>query len=94
MTSLDETLRQMREQTAKTLAALQAQADRLVAESQADLRQLVADHGFAWCDACDGTGAVERPDAGHMRRFGLREWDGCRKCGGGRETRGKGYLSR
>lgn len=48
--------------------------------------------GKAWCEACDGTGALERLDSGYMRRFRLRERDGCKRCGGNSsDVKGRGF---
>jgi uncharacterized protein (TIGR02996 family) len=44
------------------------------------------------CGTCQGTGAIERLDSGYMRRFGLRQWNGCKACGGEGERRGTGTL--
>lgn len=44
------------------------------------------------CPRCRGYGAIERLDSGHMRRFGLREWNGCQACGGSREVKGIGFT--
>lgn len=42
------------------------------------------------CRVCRGHGRVLRLDSGYMLRFGLRYWDGCKFCGGDRETPGTG----
>lgn len=55
--------------------------------------RIFKDNGKTRCLRCQGTGAVERLDSGYMRKFGLREWDGCESCGGdGNEVKGKGFI--
>jgi hypothetical protein len=45
------------------------------------------------CPKCDGFGKLERMDSGYMRKFGLREWDGCKTCGSTKpEEAGRGYI--
>lgn len=48
--------------------------------------------GVTVCPKCQGIGREMRLDAGYMRRFGLREWDGCPECGGDRDIEGRGFL--
>ena len=55
-----------------------------------DPRPLLADR----CQACNGWGRIRRLDASYMRRFGLREWDGCEACGGDRDRPGTGERIR
>lgn len=90
--ALDNELRQIREAAEARLMALQARADEIVQTCQLNLRAAVLAAGFKWCKKCDGTGAIERLDSGYMKKFGLRPWNGCKACGGGGETKGKGYL--
>lgn len=54
---------------------------------------LYLEEGVYRCPQCNGHGATQRLDSGYMKKFGLREWDGCGRCGGdGNEIKGKGYL--
>lgn len=45
------------------------------------------------CPRCEGFGRLERMDSGYMKKFGLREWDGCKYCGSTKpEESGRGYI--
>lgn len=53
----------------------------------------VAAAGKKVCPACRGWGFTQKElDGPIMRRFGLRDWDGCKTCGGSREVMGRGFI--
>lgn len=90
---LDKKLIQIKKVTEGKLQQLQIEANDLVVEMDNNLRELVRQSGFIWCEKCDGIGKIGRFDAGYMKRFGLPEWDGCPKCGGdGWGNKGRGYY--
>jgi hypothetical protein len=70
-------------------AALKSRVERYRAEVKAAIEAV----GKVVCSKCAGLGMRERIDSGYMRRFGLRDWDGCDACGGnGNDRRGRGWL--
>jgi DnaJ-class molecular chaperone len=73
------------------LSALQEQATKAIVDSEKEIDGILANHGAVRCERCEGTGARERLDGSFMRRFGMRDWDGCEYCGGESETRGRGF---
>lgn len=90
---LDEKIEELQRATESRLDSLRRQAEDVVRGHRTLFDEILRSHGFSRCQKCDGTGAVERLDSGYMRRFGLREWDGCATCGSNsREERGRGYL--
>lgn len=65
----------------------------LVEECERRIKKAIEESGRKLCPTCHGHGAIQRLDAGYMRRFGLREWNGCPDCGGdGHEVKGKGFV--
>lgn len=75
------------------LQALQEKANAVLARMEEEIDSIFSRNGVTRCPKCAGTGALERLDAGYMKKFGLQEWDGCKNCGGdGKEQRGRGYL--
>ncbi len=50
--------------------------------------------GVTRCPDCQGRGRIRRPDSNIMRKFRMREWDGCKRCGGTRETKGRRFLTK
>lgn len=60
-------------------------------ETLKEINRLCLSENREMCQYCQGQGAVLRMDAGYMRKFGLRDWDGCPRCGGDGEKRGRGY---
>jgi hypothetical protein len=55
--------------------------------------KLFQSSGVIRCPKCQGFGKLERLDSGYMRKFGLREWDGCKTCGSTKpEEVGRGYI--
>ena len=74
---------------------LQKEADDLTTMAESSIDELLASEGKMRCGRCGGHGAVERLDSGYMRRFDLREWNGCESCGGdGHEKKGCGFITR
>jgi hypothetical protein len=71
---------------------LEDQAQQAAINTEEELRAAVHKAGYTWCGNCNGTGALERLDAGYMKRFGLQPWDGCTCCGGNKENRGRGFV--
>lgn len=59
-------------------------------ESVVDLE--LRKHNKKRCGKCNGYGKIERLDSGYMKRFGMREWDGCSDCGGDHEKSGRGFV--
>jgi hypothetical protein len=77
------------------LAELQTMADAVVERKWKKLESLWAENGFTKCLHCNGFGKMERFDSGYMRRFQLREWNGCTKCGGnGNDVAGMGFVKK
>jgi len=94
MTDLEKQMEKIRSECQELIHALEVKAQLTAEEAEKKLREAVARAGFHWCGNCNGTGAIERLDAGYMRRFGMREWNGCESCGGdGHEKRGKGFVA-
>jgi DnaJ-class molecular chaperone len=85
-------LETMRAEAKKRLAALRLDAEGVVNTHHREVDVFLRTQERRRCLRCDGTGGVERMDSGYMRRFGLREWDGCPDCGGDGEKKGKGFL--
>lgn len=86
-------LKHARDQADVDLQKLQEQADLVLENLRAGEEALFARYGKKRCPKCNGTGAIQRLDAGYMRRFGLREWNGCSNCGStDQEERGRGYV--
>lgn len=56
------------------------------------IHRIIKESGRTVCPKCDGCGAIRRLDGSIMRKFGLRDWNGCANCGGDRETPGKGFI--
>lgn len=93
--NIDDRLKDARLRAEKILQGLQMQAEETVAALGFEIDSILSHHGKNRCPKCAGTGAVERLDSGYMRRFGLREWNGCVNCGGdGNERRGRGYVDK
>lgn len=96
--SLDANLRVVRESAVHKMREAEKTFKDRVLEVHEELfdkeEGLFLQHHKVRCRLCDGTGAVERMDSGYMRRFGLREWDGCKACGGEADRRGRGYVAR
>jgi hypothetical protein len=93
--SITSEIKSARDTAERCIRALQRQAEKVLAELDDDIDAILSRHGKKRCPKCDATGAVERLDSGHMRKFGLREWNGCDKCGGdGKEKRGRGYVDK
>lgn len=90
--SLDTILKGLRDAADREIEDLNRKAEKVIADLRVYEDTHLKAHGMKRCPDCDGTGAIQRLDAGYMRRFGLREWNGCEKCGGLIEKRGKGYL--
>lgn len=57
-----------------------------------EIKTLCEQAGKKVCDQCRGYGCSMRLDASYMRKFNLREWDGCKKCGGTSNVKGNGYV--
>jgi hypothetical protein len=82
-----------REDFERLRVSLQGQAEKLFEAHRRRHDSILARHGRRRCPDCAGTGAIEKMDAGYMRRFGLREWNGCERCGSTRrDQRGCGHV--
>lgn len=87
-------LADLRQSAALELEFLEDRGRRVLEELSASIDRILSASGRYRCMTCNGTGAIERPDASYMRRFGLRDWNGCLACGGdGGENRGRGFLN-
>ncbi len=94
---LEFTIGEVRKAAREAVEALQKrlsqEAEQLLSQAETKADEMLAAAGRIRCVVCSGHGAVERMDSGYMRRFGLREWNGCQNCGGdGNEKRGKGFV--
>ena len=77
------------------LDGLRKRSVEVVDELYEDLIHSIKSAGRIPCDVCGTTGKVARLDAGVMRKFGMREWNGCKNCGGdGNEVSGRGFLEK
>lgn len=77
----------------RKLASLQKNAQVLAEKYPQHIAEAIRVAGFVVCPECGGHGKKERLDSGIMRKFGLRQWDGCETCGGdGREFPGRGFI--
>jgi hypothetical protein len=85
----------IRDRAEHDIDAIREMATSIREAEDRDVAMVISEAGRDVCPACRGFGAVERMDSGYMRRFGLREWDGCTRCGGnGGEIRGRGFVGR
>ncbi len=74
-------------------AVMESRVDEIGKDVDWRITCLLKDSGRFKCPQCKGLGYVFRLDAGYMRRFGLRELDGCSTCGGEQEKKGMGFIS-
>jgi DnaJ-class molecular chaperone len=98
MSDTDEALvaeiRAVEDAAQKEIRRLEGKITSVSAQCTKDVNRIILAAGKAICPDCLGVGAVERLDGSYMRRFGLRDWEGCEKCGGKGETRGRGFVER
>lgn len=66
---------------------------RLIPSTRVKLAAIVKKHGMVLCEECCGFGAIDCPNAGVFRKFGMQDWTGCRRCGGSENTAGRGWYS-
>lgn len=90
---IDKELQRLLRRADKKLDSLRLESQKVVEQYEKDFDAILAKYGKTRCPMCSGTGAVARLDAGYMKRFGLREWNGCAVCGSANEEeKGRGYI--
>lgn len=58
-----------------------------------DIEEIVTLAGFNLCQDCQGFGRISLdPFAAARRTLGMRNWDGCPKCGGTDDKEGLGFV--
>src|SRR4051812_9578316 len=95
---LIQQLAKMREERTAGLAHIQEEYEEtingLIDVYRQDMCKMIKHAGYILCRDCDGTGAIERLDSGYMRKFRLREWDGCINCNGSKDIKGYGFVTK
>lgn len=92
---LFEILEKIRDKADAGIELLRRKSVEIVDKMQKEIDETIKINGKHKCLSCDGTGAVERLNSGYMRKFGLREWNGCLNCGGnGNDKRGFGFIDK
>ncbi len=93
-TELIQEIASIREWGNDEYTLLQKLARDLTAAIQEKVEKAITDSGKIICPQCNGFGKVQRLDSGIMQKFGLRDWDGCKKCGGdGSAVSGRGFIT-
>lgn len=90
--AIDDARREAQDALESVSRQFEDHVERIRERRDARIRELVIAAGKLICPDCRGHGEVQRLDAGYMRRFGLREWDGCNRCGGYLDRRGCGFV--